>query len=158
MLLVIFYVGDSSQSWQPIERKSSSYPLISVNSYNSNLHDLNITIADIWRSTTYLFTWLKRTILDIFEIVKPILARNLEIDPETIDLEFKFHHFIDRLAAQRQQQSGSKNLLYYLEAANIYFDLAEAFELNFLADFTDRACITVADLVVLIRSRSELGS
>jgi hypothetical protein len=101
---------------------------------------------------------MQRTILDIFEIVKPILARNLEIDPEAIDLEFKFHNFIDRLAAQRQQQSGSKNLLYYLEAANIYFDLSEAFELNFLADFTDSTCITVADLVVLIRSRSELGS
>lgn len=101
---------------------------------------------------------MQRTILDIFEIVKPILAINLEIDPEAIDLEFKFNNFIDRLAAQRQQQSGSKNLLYYLEAANIYFDLADAFDLNFLADFTDSACVTVADLVVLIRSRSELGS
>ncbi len=94
--------------------------------------------------------------LDIFEIVRPILARNLEIDPDAIDLDFKFHNFIDRLAAQRQQQSGSKSLLYYLEAANIYFDLADAFELNFLADFTDSACITVADLVLLIRSRSHV--
>ena len=100
---------------------------------------------------------MQRGTLDIFEIVKPILARNLEIDPEAIDLEFKFHNFIDRLAEQRQQQSGSKNLLYYLEAANIYFDLSEVFELSFLADFTDSTCITVADLVALIRSRSELG-
>ena len=99
---------------------------------------------------------MQRGTLDIFEIVKPILARNLEIDPEAIDLEFKFHNFIDRLAEQRQQQSGSKNLLYYLEAANIYFDLSEAFKLSFLADFTDSTCITVADLVALIRSRSEL--
>lgn len=91
--------------------------------------------------------------IDIFQIVKVILARNLEIDPDAIDLEFKFHNFIDRLAEYRQRQSGSKNLLYYLEAANIYFDLSEAFELNFLADFTDSACITVADLILLIRSR-----
>lgn len=91
--------------------------------------------------------------LDIFQIVRIILARNLEIDPDAIDLDFKFHNFIDRLAEYRQRQSGSKNLLYYLEAANIYFDLAEAFELNFLADFTDSACITVADLILLIRSK-----
>jgi hypothetical protein len=31
--------------------------------------------------------------------------------------------------------------------------LADAFELSFLADFTDSTCITVADLVVLIRSK-----
>ena len=91
--------------------------------------------------------------IDIFQIVKVILARNLEIDPDAIDLDFKFHNFIDRLAEYRQRQSGSKNLLYYLEATNIYFDLSEAFELNFLADFTDSACITVADLILLIRSR-----
>ena len=48
---------------------------------------------------------MQRNTLDIFEIVKPILARNLEVDPEAIDLEFKFHSFIDRLAAQRQQQA-----------------------------------------------------
>jgi hypothetical protein len=96
---------------------------------------------------------MQRGTVDIFEIVKPILARNLEIDPEAIDLEFRFHNFIDRLAERRQQQSGSKNLLYYLEAANIYFDLAEAFELSFLADFTNSTCITVADLVILIRSK-----
>jgi hypothetical protein len=96
---------------------------------------------------------MQRGTVDIFEIVKPILARNLEVDPDLIDLEFRFNNFIDRLAERRQQQSGSKNLLYYLEAANIYFDLADAFELNFLADFTDSTCITVADLVVLIRSK-----
>jgi hypothetical protein len=84
------------------------------------------------------------------------LARNLAIDPEAIDLEFKFNYFIDRLAEQRQRQSGSKNLLYYLEAANIYFDLSEIFELNFLADFTDNNCVTVADLVLLIQSRSNI--
>jgi hypothetical protein len=91
--------------------------------------------------------------LDIFRIVRVILARNLEIDPEAIDLEFKFHNFIDRLADRRQQQSGSKSLLYYIEAANIYIDLSEAFELNFLADFTDNACITVGDLILLIKSK-----
>jgi hypothetical protein len=96
---------------------------------------------------------MRRGTLDIFEIVRPILARNLEIDPEAIDLEFKFHNFIDRLAERRQRQSGSKDLLYYLEAANIYFDLSETFELNFMADFTDSTCITVADLVVLIKSK-----
>jgi hypothetical protein len=96
---------------------------------------------------------MQRGTFDIFEIVRPILAKNLEIDPEAIDLEFKFHNFIDRLADRRQRQSSSKNLLYYLEAANIYFDLSEEFELNFMADFTDNACITVADLILLIQSR-----
>jgi hypothetical protein len=91
--------------------------------------------------------------LDIFKIVRVILARNLEIDPEAIDLEFKFHNFIDRLADVRQRQSGSTHLLYYIEAANIYIDLSEAFGLNFLADFTDSTCITVADLILLIKSK-----
>jgi hypothetical protein len=95
---------------------------------------------------------MQRSTLDIFQIVKVIIARNLEIDHEAIDLDFQFHHFIDRLAARRQQQSGSKDLLYYLEAANIYIDLSEAFELKFFADFTDAACITVGDLIVLIQA------
>jgi sporulation-control protein spo0M len=94
---------------------------------------------------------------DIFKIVRVILARNLEIDIETIDLNFKFNHFIDRLAAHRQEKSGSKDLFNYLEAANIYIDLAEEFELQFLADFTAPTCITVGDLIVLIQSRLELG-
>ncbi len=81
------------------------------------------------------------------------MARNLEIDPDAIDLEFKFHHFIDRIADHRQKQSGSENLLDYLEAANIYIDLSETFELHFFADFTDCACITIADLVSLIQSK-----
>ncbi len=96
---------------------------------------------------------MQRGTLDIFETVRTILARNLEIDPEAIDLDFKFHNFIDRLAEQRQQRSGVKSLLYYLEAANIYIDLSETFEMRFMADFTDSACITVADLVVLIQSQ-----
>ena len=96
---------------------------------------------------------MQRGTLDIFQIVRVILARNLEIDPDAIHLDFKFHNFIDRLAERRQRLSGSKHLLSYLEAANIYFDLSEAFELNFFADFTDSTCITVADLILLIRSR-----
>ncbi|AFY91482.1 hypothetical protein Cha6605_0177 [Chamaesiphon minutus PCC 6605] len=96
---------------------------------------------------------MRRGTLDIFETVRTILARNLEIDPEAIDLEFKFHNFIDRLADRRQRLSGSKDLLYYIEAANIYIDLSEAFELHFLADFTDNTCITVADLILLIKSK-----
>jgi hypothetical protein len=91
--------------------------------------------------------------LDIFQIVRVIIARNLEIDPDTIDLDFKFHHFIDRLAEYRQHQSGSKNLLYYLEAANIYIDLSEAFQVQFFADFTDCSCITIADLIGSIQSK-----
>jgi hypothetical protein len=96
---------------------------------------------------------MRRGTLDIFQIVRVIIARNLEIDPEAIDLDFKFHNFIDRLADRRQRQSGSKDLLSYLEAANIYIDLSEAFQLDFFADFTDCACITVADLIYLIRSK-----
>ena len=96
---------------------------------------------------------MRRGTIDIFQIVRVILARNLEIDPDAIDLEFKFHHFIDRLADYRQSQSGSKDLLYYLEAANIYIDLSETFQLDFFADFTDLACITVADLISMIQAK-----
>jgi hypothetical protein len=96
---------------------------------------------------------MRRGSQNIFEIVKLIIARNLEIDPDAIDLDFQFHHFIDRLASHRKHQSGSEDLLDYLEAANIYIDLSEAFELHFFADFTDCTCITVADLVDLIRSK-----
>jgi glutaredoxin 2 len=95
--------------------------------------------------------------LEIFEIVQVILARNLEIDPEIIDLDFKFHSFIDRLAAHRQQKSGATEFFTYLEAANIYIDLAEQFELQFLTDFTSSACITVADLILIIKAKLELG-
>ncbi len=96
---------------------------------------------------------MQRIDQDTFEIVRGIIARNLEIDPDAIDLEFKFHHFIDRLAEYRQKQSGSEDLLDYLEAANIYIDLSETFDLQFFADFTDCACITIADLVTLIESK-----
>jgi hypothetical protein len=96
---------------------------------------------------------MRRGTLDIFQIVRVILARNLEIDPDAIYLDFQFQNFIDRLAQARQQQSGSKELLDYLEAANIYIDLCEAFELNFLMDFTDKSCVTVADLILLIKSK-----
>jgi acyl carrier protein len=90
---------------------------------------------------------------NIFEIVRLIIARNLEIDPDAIDLDFQFHHFSDLLASHRQRLSGSEDLLDYLETANIYVDLSEAFDLHFFADFTDCTCITVADLVDLIRSK-----
>jgi hypothetical protein len=96
---------------------------------------------------------MRRGSHNIFEIVRIIIARNLEIDPDTIDLDFQFHHFIDRLANHRKRQSGSEDLLDYLEAANIYIDLSETFELHFFADFTDCTCITVGDLVELIRSK-----
>lgn len=96
---------------------------------------------------------MQRGTFDIFQIVRVILARNLEIDPDAIHLDFKFYNFIDRLAERRQRLSGSKHLLFHLEATNIYFDLSEAFELNFFADFTNSTCITVADLILLIRAR-----
>jgi hypothetical protein len=91
--------------------------------------------------------------IDIFPTIRTVLARNLEIDPDAIDLEFQFHDFIDRIALRREQRQGSKHLLNYLEAANIYIDLAEAFEIEFMADFTSKNCITVADLILLIRSK-----
>jgi hypothetical protein len=40
---------------------------------------------------------MQRDTSEIFQIVRVIIARNLEIDIETIDLEFKFNHFIDSL-------------------------------------------------------------
>ena len=96
---------------------------------------------------------MQRINQDTFEIVQGIIARNLEIDPDAIDLEFKFHNFIDRMAEHRQKRSGSEDLLDYIEAANIYIDLSETFELHFFADFTDCACITIADLVSLIQAK-----
>jgi hypothetical protein len=142
MLVVIFYKGMSIDLL--VSRSHRQLSLI---------YQLRLTIRD--RLSIYLPDWneiVKRGTVDIFEIVRPILARNLEIDPDAVDLEFKFHNFIDLLVERRQQQSGSKNLLYYLEAANIYFDLSEAFELNFLTGFTASTCITVADLILLIQS------
>jgi acyl carrier protein len=100
---------------------------------------------------------MQRGTSEIFQIVRVILARNLEIDPESIELDFQFNYFIDRLAAHRREQTGSRDLLSYLEAANIYIDLTEAFELQFLADFTSKTCVTVADLIVIIKSKLELG-
>jgi acyl carrier protein len=96
---------------------------------------------------------MRRGTLDIFQTVRVIIARNLEIDPDALYLEFQFQDFIDRLAQARQQKSGSKELLDYLEAANIYIDLCEEFELNFLLDFTGNSCKTVADLILLIKSK-----
>ena len=90
---------------------------------------------------------------DTFEIVKGIIASNLQIDPEAIDLEFRFHHFIDKIAEHRQKQSPGEDLLDYLEAANIYIELSDAFELSFFADFLDSACITIADLIAIIESK-----
>jgi hypothetical protein len=90
---------------------------------------------------------------DIFEIVSKIVATNLQIDRDAIDEEFRFHYFIDTLADFRQKQAGSKDLLTYLEAANIYVELSETFQLHFFADFTDCTCITIADLVNLIESK-----
>jgi hypothetical protein len=100
---------------------------------------------------------MQRGTSEIFQIVRVILARNLEIDPESIELDFQFNYFIDRLAAHRQKTAGSKDLLSYVEAANIYIDLAETFELQFLTDFTSKACVTVADLILIIKSKLELG-
>ena len=85
--------------------------------------------------------------------MKGIIASNLEIDPDAIDLEFRFHHFIDKIAEHRQKQSPGEDLFDYLEAANIYIELSDAFELNFFADFLDSACITIADLVEIIESK-----
>jgi acyl carrier protein len=90
---------------------------------------------------------------DTFDIVRLIVAENLEIDPDAIDLDFRFHHFIDMLAAHRERETGSEYFWDYLEAANIYVQLSEAFEIHFFAEFTDCACITIADLVCLIQSK-----
>ena len=90
---------------------------------------------------------------DTFEIVRKIVARNLEIDVDAIDREFQFHNFIDTLAAVRRKQSGCEDLLDYIEAANIYVDLSETFKLHFFTDFTDCTCITIADLVDIIQAK-----
>jgi hypothetical protein len=90
---------------------------------------------------------------DTFEMVRKIVARNLEIDIEAIDEHFQFHNFIDTLANRRRKQSGCKDLLDYIEAANIYVDLSETFQLHFFTDFTDCTCITIADLVNVIQAK-----
>jgi energy-converting hydrogenase A subunit M len=90
---------------------------------------------------------------DTFETVRKIVARNLEIDVEAIDAQFQFHNFIDVLANLRRKQSGCEDLLDYIEAANIYVDLSETFQLHFFTDFTDCTCITIADLVNIIQAK-----
>ncbi len=96
---------------------------------------------------------MQRINQNTFELIQDIIARNLEIDRDAIDLEFKFHYFIDRMAQHRQKLAGAEDLLDYIEAANIYVDLSEAFNLHFFAEFTDCSCITVADLVNLVQSK-----
>ncbi len=86
-------------------------------------------------------------------MVRKIVARNLEIDVDAIDEHFQFHNFIDILANLRRKQSGCKDLLDYIEAANIYIDLSETFEVHFFTEFTDCTCTTVADLVNVIQSK-----
>jgi acyl carrier protein len=94
-------------------------------------------------------------IRDTFDIVRNVVAENLEIDPEAIDLDFRFHYFIDILASHRQKLSQKEDSLDYIELANIYVDLSEAFGVHFFAEFTDCACITIADLVSIIQSKLE---
>jgi hypothetical protein len=88
---------------------------------------------------------------DTFEMVRKIVARNLEIDMDAIDAQFQFHNFIDVLANLRRKQSGCEDLLDYIEAANIYVDLSETFQLHFFTEFTNCTCITIADLVDIIQ-------
>jgi hypothetical protein len=90
---------------------------------------------------------------DTFEIVRKIVSRNLEIDLDAIDEQFQFHNFIDVLADRRRKKSGFKDSIDYIEAANIYIDLSETFQLHFFADFTDCSCITIADLVNIIQAK-----
>jgi hypothetical protein len=96
---------------------------------------------------------MRRGRQDTFDLVTKIVARNLEIDVDAIDREFRFHYFIDVLADIRRKKTGTEDLLDYIEAANIYVDLSETFQLHFFADFTDCTCITIDDLVDLIESK-----
>ncbi len=93
---------------------------------------------------------------ETFEIVRKIVARNLEIDVDAIDEKFQFHNFIDVLANLRRKQSGCEDLLDYIEAANIYVDLSETFQLHFFTEFTACTCITVTDLVNIIQAKLEV--
>jgi acyl carrier protein len=90
---------------------------------------------------------------DIFSIVRSIIAIDLEIDSELVDRNFRFHHFIDRLATIRQSISNNKTSTDYIEAVNIYIDLSEKFEIELFTEFTSSECVTVGDLVDAIEQK-----
>jgi acyl carrier protein len=89
----------------------------------------------------------------IYIKVKKIIADNLHIHEDSVHEGFRFNKFIDNLANYRIQKSGNHHLLYYLEAVNIYFDLAEEFKMEFPISLMDKNSMTVAELVNHIESQ-----
>jgi acyl carrier protein len=93
------------------------------------------------------------TTQEIFKIVRSNISDHLSIDPEVVDFDFRFHYFIDRIAAKRQQFSGQRSSSDYVEAACIYMDLTEHFAIEFFTEYTSTDCRTVGDLVKAIESK-----
>jgi hypothetical protein len=93
------------------------------------------------------------TLTEIFNVVRDSIAAHLDIDPEAIDRDFRFHYFVDRMAAARQNISGSKSSSDYVEAAGVYMDLTEYFQVQFFTEYTGRDCLTVGDIVDAIAAK-----
>ena len=89
----------------------------------------------------------------IFDIVRNNVSTHLSINPDVVDLDFRFQYFIDRMAIRRQSLSGDRSSSDYIEAASIYMDLTEQFDVHFFTEYTDKNCITVGDLVTAIASK-----
>jgi acyl carrier protein len=89
----------------------------------------------------------------IYIKVTEIIADNLHIHQDSLYEGFQFNKFIDRLANYRIQKSGNHHLLYYLEAVNIYFDLAEEFKMEFPISLMDENSMTVSELVTHIEEQ-----
>jgi hypothetical protein len=93
------------------------------------------------------------TYQQIFDIVRINVSANLNIDPDVVDLDFRFQYLIDRMAMRRQSLSGDRSSSDYIEAACIYMDLTERFNIHFFTEYTDKNCITVGDLVSAIAAK-----
>jgi hypothetical protein len=91
--------------------------------------------------------------LDTFTIVRQTVASHLGIEPEIVDRSFRFHHFIDVLAAIRQKKANAKSSSDYIEAVNIYIDLSEKLDVDFFTEFTGNDCLTIGDLVDSIQAK-----
>jgi acyl carrier protein len=89
----------------------------------------------------------------IFERVGQLVASNLDISPEVIYPDFMFNKIINRLAEHRQKVSGDDHLLYYIEAANLYFDIIDEFKIDLPYEYIDRENITVGELTNYIQEK-----
>jgi hypothetical protein len=85
--------------------------------------------------------------LDTLERTCTIVARNLNIAVESVDIGFQYNAFLDSLANFRRQTRGSSHPLQHIESANLFFDLQDNFGDCISIDLFLDPKLTVGDLV-----------